>query len=134
MTWKSSSCFSDLRSGSILLRSELDSSISFWACSRLFQKVSPAIREFSSPSRFCALGTSKKPPQVREFLSRRRNFRFDGVEHSRGKLHEDRAGIQWERHENSKSQVPNSKKTPKSVRNCPRLLTLWNLGFGNWIF
>jgi hypothetical protein len=47
-----------------LLRSVLASSMSFWACSRLFQKVSPAIRALISPSRFCALGTSKKPPQM----------------------------------------------------------------------
>src|SRR6185437_5444392 len=95
MTWKSSSCFSALSSGSILLRRELDSSMTFWACSRLFQNVSPAIRAFSSPRRFCAPGTSKKPPQVRQFLRRCRNFRRDGVKHSRGKLQESGAGIQW---------------------------------------
>jgi hypothetical protein len=70
--------------------------MTFWACSRLFQKVSPDIRAVNSVIRFCAPGTSKKPPQVREFLGRRRNFRPDVVEHSRGKLHETLAGIQWE--------------------------------------
>ena len=64
MTWKSSSCFSALSSGSVLLRSELASSMSFWACSRLFQKLSAAIRALISPKRLCAPGTSKKPPQM----------------------------------------------------------------------
>ena len=41
-----------------------DSSMSFWACSRLFQKDSPAIKESSSLRRLCALATSKKPPQL----------------------------------------------------------------------
>jgi hypothetical protein len=39
-----------------------------WAFSRLFQKFSSAINEFSSLNRFCNVATSKKPPQVREFL------------------------------------------------------------------
>jgi hypothetical protein len=41
--------------------------MSFWAWSRLFQNVSPAIRESNSVRRLCALATSKKPPQVRGF-------------------------------------------------------------------
>ena len=70
MTWKSSSSFSALRSGSVLLRRELDSSMIFWACSRLFQKFSAAIRALISPRRFCAPGTSKKPPQMGQFIRR----------------------------------------------------------------
>ena len=80
--WKSSSCFSALSSGSILLRRELASSMSFWACSRLFQKFSAAIRALISPRRFCAPGTSKKPPQMGQFLGGGRQLGCDGVEHA----------------------------------------------------
>jgi hypothetical protein len=61
----------------------------------LFQKVSPAIKAFSSPMRFCAPGTSKKPPQMSEFFSRRRDFRRDSIEHIRDTLQELAPGIQW---------------------------------------
>jgi hypothetical protein len=47
----------------------------------LFQKLSAAIRALISPMRFCAVGTSKKPPQVREFAGRRRDFRFNRFKH-----------------------------------------------------
>src|SRR5579872_7289987 len=81
MTRESSSSFSALRSGSILFRRELLSSMSFWACSRLSQKPSAAIKTLSSARRFCAPGTSKKPPQVGEFIGRGRYFSSNGVKH-----------------------------------------------------
>src|SRR5271169_3095324 len=81
ITWKSSSCLSALRSGSVLLRRELASSMSFWACSRLFQKFSAAIRALTSPRRFCAPGTSKKPPQMRKFVGRGGQLGCNSVEH-----------------------------------------------------
>jgi hypothetical protein len=49
----------------------------------LFQKLSAAMSELSSPRRFCAAGTSKKPPQMRKFIRGRRNFRFNHFEHGR---------------------------------------------------
>jgi len=49
--------------------------------------------ELSSPRRFCALGTSKKPPQVREFLGGGGNFGFDRFEHRR-RIPKPAAGIQ----------------------------------------
>src|SRR5262245_61316019 len=81
MTWKSSSFFSAVRRGSTLLRSEFASSISFCACSRLFQKLSAAIRSLSSPRRFCAPGTSKKPPQMSKLICGSRQFSSDRIEH-----------------------------------------------------
>jgi hypothetical protein len=47
----------------------------------LFQKLSAAMSELSSPSRFCVAGTSKKPPQMREFPGGSGNFRFDRFKH-----------------------------------------------------
>jgi hypothetical protein len=47
----------------------------------LFQKLSAAMSELSSPMRFCAAGTSKKPPQMREFPSDVGNFCFNRFEH-----------------------------------------------------
>src|ERR1700720_3512794 len=85
MTRKSSSSFSALSRGSVLLRRELASSMSFWACSRLFQKLSAAMRASSSFRRFCAAGTSKKPPQVVQLVGGGRQFGCNGVEH-RGKI------------------------------------------------
>ena len=41
-----------------------------------------AISASISPRRCCAPGTSKKPPQVREFLGGDGHLGFDGVEHS----------------------------------------------------
>src|SRR5262249_41131465 len=81
MTWKSSSCFSADWSGSIFLRREPASSISFCACSRLFQKVSLAISASSSPRRFRILATSKKPPQVGQFLAGGHQLGSDHVKH-----------------------------------------------------
>ena len=52
-----------------------------WACSRLFQKVSAAIKALISPRRFCAPGTSKKPPHVRQLVPGGCQFRFNRVEH-----------------------------------------------------
>src|SRR5262245_31174009 len=63
----SSRAFSAWVSGSSLPRMVPDSSITFWADSRLFQKVSADMRLVISPSRFCNWGTSKKPPQVGKF-------------------------------------------------------------------
>src|ERR1039457_5179044 len=88
MTRKSSSCFSDLASGSILARIEFASSIRPCAFSRLFQKLSAAISALISASRFCNAATSKKPPQVRKFVSGGGYLRLDGVEHIRQKLAE----------------------------------------------
>jgi hypothetical protein len=59
----------------------------------LFQKWSAAMSELSSPRRFCAAGTSKKPPQVRKFIRGRRDFRFNRFEHGR-KITESGAGSQ----------------------------------------
>src|SRR5476649_1646317 len=81
MTLKSSSCFSNFRSGSILLRMTPASSMKPWAFSRLSQNFSSAISEFSSLDRFCNAGTSKKPPQVREFLGGGRQLWGDQFEH-----------------------------------------------------
>src|SRR2546426_9065131 len=81
MTRKSSSCFSAARSGSIFLRREPASSISFCACSRLFQNVSLAISASSSPRRLRTLATSKKPPQVSEFLASGRQLRSEDIKH-----------------------------------------------------
>src|ERR1700722_5364060 len=55
--------------------------MSFWACSRLFQKVSPAIKASSSARRFCVPGTSKKPPQMRKLLRHRCQLNFNYFEH-----------------------------------------------------
>ena len=38
-------------------------------------------RTSSSASRFCVLGTSKKPPQMREFLRHGRQLNFNGFKH-----------------------------------------------------
>src|SRR5437016_5426737 len=81
MTRKSSSFFSAASSGSIFFRSELASSMSCWDFSRLFQKVSWVIRTSSSASRFCVLGTSKKPPQMGEFASRGGQLFLDDFKH-----------------------------------------------------
>src|SRR5438552_3854009 len=81
MTRKSSNCFSAARSGSIFLRREPASSISFCAWSRLFQKVSLAISASSWPRRFRNLATSKKPPQVGQFLAGCRQLCSDGIKH-----------------------------------------------------
>ena len=81
MTRKSSSCFSALASGSILLRSELASSSNACAFSRLFQKLSAAIRSPISPSRFCKVATSKKPPQMFQFFRGGGDVCFNGFEH-----------------------------------------------------
>src|SRR5674476_135798 len=59
------------------------SSMAVWAFSRLFQKVSSAISEFSSVKRFCKVATSKKPPQMREFLGGGRQLRGDHFEHGK---------------------------------------------------
>src|SRR5882757_8977220 len=83
ITRKSSSCFSNLRRGSSLLRMTPASSMKPWAFSRLFQKFSSAINEFSSPKRFCNAGTSKKPPQVREFLGGGRQSWGDHFKHGK---------------------------------------------------
>jgi len=40
--------------------------------------------ELSSPRRFCVAGTSKKPPQMREFPGGGGNFRFNRFEHGGG--------------------------------------------------
>jgi hypothetical protein len=61
------------------------SSMKPWAFSRLFQKFSSAISEFSSPERFCKVATSKKPPQMREFLGGGRQLWGDHFEH-RGRI------------------------------------------------
>jgi hypothetical protein len=45
--------------------------------------VSPAIRALSSSRRFCALATSKKPPQMRKLVRRGADFGRDVVEHMR---------------------------------------------------
>src|SRR6266487_13635 len=82
ITRKSSRCFSASSSGSILPRRELASSMSFCACSRLFQKLSAAISESSSPRRFCVRGTSKKPPQMGQFLGGGAELRNNRVEHA----------------------------------------------------
>src|SRR6476620_2460707 len=55
--------------------------MSFCACSRLFQKLSPAIKASNSPRRFCAPGTSKKPPQVGGFLRGGSDLSFSNFEH-----------------------------------------------------
>src|SRR3989442_14159484 len=81
MTRKSSSSLSAARSGSIFLRREPASSISFCAWSRLFQKVSRAISASSWPRRFRNLATSKKPPQVGKFLACCRQLCSDGIKH-----------------------------------------------------
>src|SRR5882757_5239808 len=93
MTRKSSSCFSNLSSGSSLLRMTPASSMKPWAFSRLFQKFSSAISEFNSPERFCKVATSKKPPQVREFPGRGRQLGGDHFKHA-GRIQEPEAGIQ----------------------------------------
>jgi len=61
----------------------------FWACSRLFQKLSWAIRASSSVRRFCTLGTSKKPPQMRKFFRGGDELGLDFVEHIVGKLQQE---------------------------------------------
>jgi hypothetical protein len=38
--------------------------------------------ELSSLNFFCVAGTSKKPPQVREFFGSGGDLRLDGVEHA----------------------------------------------------
>src|SRR5712671_5049832 len=81
MTLKSSSCFSNLKSGSSLLRMAPASSMAACAFSRLFQKFSSAINEFSSVRRFCKVATSKKPPQVRELLGGGRQLGDNHFEH-----------------------------------------------------
>ena len=83
ITRKSSSCFSAWASGSTLPRIVFASSMNFCACSRLFQNASPAINESNSLCRFCNVATSKKPPQMREFLGRSFDGRFDNIEHGR---------------------------------------------------
>jgi hypothetical protein len=50
-------------------------------CSRLFQKFSAAIRALTSPRRFCAPGTSKKPPQMGKFVGRGGQLGCNSVEH-----------------------------------------------------
>jgi hypothetical protein len=50
----------------------------------LFQKASSAINEFSSVKRFCKVATSKKPPQMREFLGGGRQLWRDHFEHGDG--------------------------------------------------
>jgi len=50
----------------------------------LFQNVSPDISAFSSPRRFCVAGTSKKPPQMCQFLRGRVQIRFDHLKHRSG--------------------------------------------------
>src|SRR5260370_37620546 len=62
-------------------RSELASSMSFCAWSRLVQKLSAAIKALSSPRRFCAPGTSKKPPQMVQLVRCGGQFCCNGVEH-----------------------------------------------------
>jgi hypothetical protein len=47
----------------------------------LFQKLSAAISELISLRRFCAPGTSKKPPQVREFVGGGGDLSGNRVEH-----------------------------------------------------
>src|SRR6266404_4458652 len=42
--------------------------MSLCACSRLFQKLSAAIKALISPRRLWAEGTSKKPPQMGQFI------------------------------------------------------------------
>jgi hypothetical protein len=42
-----------------------------------------AVNDSSSPRRLLALGTSKKPPQMREFLGGGGKLNFDGFEHRR---------------------------------------------------
>jgi len=59
----------------------LASSMSFWACSRLFQKSSFAIKASSSPRRCWAPATSKKPPQMRKFPGHGRQLSFDRFKH-----------------------------------------------------
>src|SRR2546421_3706905 len=56
--------------------------MSFWACSRLFQKLSPAIKASSSPRRFCAPGKSKKPPQVSGFFRGGSDLTFGNLKHA----------------------------------------------------
>src|SRR5487761_2014891 len=101
MTLKSSSCFSNLRSGSSLLRMTPASSMKPWAFSRLSQNFSSAINEFSSPKRFCKVATSKKPPQVRELLGGGRQLGRDHFEHG-GSIADSETGIQqgvwWRAH------------------------------------
>jgi hypothetical protein len=59
----------------------------------LSQNFSSAISEFSSLDRFCNVATSKKPPQVREFLGGGHQLRGDQFEHG-GKIQELEPGIQ----------------------------------------
>src|ERR1035437_5253374 len=80
-TRKSSSCFSNFWSGSILLRMTPASSMAVWAFSRLFQKASSAINQFSLVKRFCKVATSKIPPQMGEFLGSGRQLGGDHFEH-----------------------------------------------------
>jgi len=58
--------------------------MSFCADSRLFQKLSAAIKASSSASRFCVLGTSKKPPQVDKLFRHGSQLNFNGLEHIAG--------------------------------------------------
>ena len=81
MTCKSSADLPKRASGSSLLRMSLVSLMTFCAASWLFQKVSPVIWDSSSANRWFNLGTSKKPPQVRDFVGGDRNLRTDDVEH-----------------------------------------------------
>jgi hypothetical protein len=59
----------------------------------LFQKASSVINAFSSPKRFCSVATSKKPPQMREFLGSGRQLGGNHFEHG-ASIGEPEAGIQ----------------------------------------
>src|SRR4051812_31106298 len=83
MMLKSSRFFSAFRRGSIRFLIVLLSSMSFWACSRLFQNFSSAIKESISPRRFCALATSKKPPEMGKLLGGGIELTFDDFKHRR---------------------------------------------------
>ena len=93
ITRQSSSVFSRRRTGSILPRMPVASSMATWAFSRLFQKFSSAMRAVNSPNRFCKLAKSKKPPQVGELVGGGRNLDFGNFEH-RGKLSKCKPGSQ----------------------------------------
>src|ERR1019366_2501176 len=90
MTRKSSSWFSNFWSGSILLRMTPASSMNPWAFSRLFQKASSAINELNSVKRFCKVATSKKPPQMCEFLGGGRQLWRDHFEHGDGEYRSEK--------------------------------------------
>jgi hypothetical protein len=55
--------------------------MSFWADSRLFQKLSAAIKAPISARRFWPPGTSKKPPQMGQFIGGGRQFGSNGIKH-----------------------------------------------------